>query len=203
MSTVHEAPRKKPRVVFDLVVAWDRHARATPLEVIGDNALIVGWLNGEMRCEDKAHLSDVAGITEKLYAAWTSDLLAPRQSHQSRCRHVHRGLNKDADAMATEAITNGTMINSWATSLPYGKVTRLRAYFDGGRRDGVAGCGWVLFATFSSSVTDEDDHDCNWVRVGSGAIQLGDSTPVHAELKGASDAVDAAIQFASHLVYST
>eukprot|EP00973_Karenia_brevis_P062042 8627699-Karenia_brevis.AAC.1 len=58
------------------------------------------------------------------------------------CRHVYREFNKEADALATRALT--IKDNTAHLRLtPANKPLHLRATFDGGRRGTEAGGGWT------------------------------------------------------------
>ena len=103
------ALRKKPRVTFDVEQVWDGPDRQTTLlEVLGDSELDIGWVNGQTRCETHVHLLNLlTSAQESRFDAWRHDMILPRQSHLPWCRHIYRELNKEADALATEALLTG------------------------------------------------------------------------------------------------
>ena len=71
-------------------------------------------------------------------------------------------------------------------------IRRIKVYFDGGRRENLASCGWTVL------VSGNDSQDV-WHVVSSGAKVLGDTTVVSAELAGANDAIRWALQYVAQL----
>ena len=69
------------------------------------------------------------------------------------------------------------------------RPSALKVHFDGGRRSGQAGFGWVIFASFDRN----DDIHMEWAKIGSGYGHVGDESIVAAELRGAFEAINAAI----------
>ena len=73
-------------------------------------------------------------------------------------------------------------VRSWLTF-----PSAIKVYFDGGRREGVASYGWVLFASYDNY----NKFNRTWVKIASAAAPLGDVPTVDAELHGAHEAVRA------------
>ena len=176
---------KKPRLTFDVEQVWGpTHGPSVSIEFLGDSEVVINWINGASRCtEDSRHLLSVSNIMNTLHEAWKDNITKPRQSHLPWCRHIFRELNKDADAMATLALTSGAnQYKFYGVAKP---PPRIKVYFDGGRRDSKAAYGWVVFASFSTKASEND-----WIKVAYAAAPLGDVSTNVAELTGASEAIN-------------
>ena len=151
------------------------------IEIIGDNELIVNWLNGAARCDHPAFSRRIAKVVCELHRAWVGGLLVPRVPSADWARHVYRELNQEADALANKAMderhSSDWMRESWLL-----RPRRLRGYFDGGRRDAfVSSCGCLVQASYTDEPTQSSWHIVAW-----GCVLLGaGTTTVEAELSGA------------------
>ena len=156
------------------------HRDYIALEIVGDNELVINWLNGTAVVDHPVHRSRVMAITNQVATSWKSGILVPRMADVNWYRHVYRELNTQADALANRAMDEG-MSSEWSRPHAYLRPHRLRGWFDGGRRhDGLCSCGWLLQASYSSIV------DTHWSTVAWACVLLpaGTST-VEAELTGA------------------
>ena len=192
-TTVSEPVHKRPRIVFDIPLPSDVPSHgAVPLEIVGDSELVVNWLNGESAANCEQYRGLVADLMTLLHNAWRNSLivLVPREKASPWLRHVYRELNTEADAMATKAIE--TRQAHFEANAAYIQQAACRAniHFDGGKRDGIASCGWVLSASF-----EKDPCNKLWRRVASGALPLGDISSTEAELRGACEAINIALTF--------
>ena len=104
-----EHARKRARVVIDPPVQWEKSVnQAVPIEILGDSAVVVAWINGTAQVDTWRFIPAVSNIMEILHTSWTTEHIVPRLRHLPWCRHVYRELNKDADAMATKALEQNT-----------------------------------------------------------------------------------------------
>ena len=188
-----EPVRKKARVVFDLPVLWDKpQNEAVPMEILGDSAVVIAWINGVAHVDTPKYVPQVASLMMHLHTTWMTGAVTVRRKHLSWCRHVYRELNKLADAMATKALETKCRHLEPNDKLMSMKPMFTKAFFDGGRRDSLASFGWVLFGAFSVDAEGQP----NWECVCAGADILGDVSTVQAELCGAGVAIEIATAYA-------
>ena len=108
-------------------------------------------------------------------------MLIPRAAAADWARHVYREHNKEADALANQAMddqcSSGWLRGAW-NLVP----RRLRGYFDGGRRENLtSSCGWLVQACYTEEISQTSWHTVAW---GSHLLE-GGTTSVDAELTGA------------------
>ena len=101
---IDERPRKKPRVLTDLVLPWNLYDEEIGAEVVGDNELVVNWVNGQAAATGHRRKSKIEQLSTCLGRAWRDGLIAPRVPSADWCRHVYRERNGAADALANEAM---------------------------------------------------------------------------------------------------
>lgn len=156
------------------------------LEIVGDNATVVGWLNGEkgVRGPYRAAIANILDWLNDLYA---NKIFAPRAAEAPWFTHVYREHNKAADCLATMGILqqqSAVMVDATPNNHPL----YVRVQFDGGYRHGVSGSGIrVLSATMMG-----ENMQPEWKTVWCGSFfisNLDDSTSLDAELFGAERAI--------------
>ena len=78
-----------------------------------------------------------------VHALWTSGTIVPRAATCDFAKHVKRCFNKEADALATQAIQDRKsriVLNSRLRYFP----RYIKLCFDEGKRGDLASCGWVV-----------------------------------------------------------
>ena len=143
-------PAKKVRFVVDVPTDW-RPSAGPLLDLIGDNATVILWLNGQAACDHPPHVRVVTRAVANIQRIQQGIGAAPAQSGCHWFRHVYRELNDDADAVVNEALDRRVHVQARRPLLMMHGLPdpwRLRAAFDGGRRgaSGEAASGYVIFA---------------------------------------------------------
>lgn len=162
---------------------FEPETAATPVEICGDSAVAIGWLNGTMACDVSPYRENLRAVQARLLAWWTSALAMPHAPAAEWATYIPRELNGDADATADRAChgTAGHHIHlpaGWSALSP----SAYRIFFDGSggkERHSTGGLGIVLYAFLST-----------WVRILDvwEPAPLGDS--LAAEWSGLSTALD-------------
>ena len=92
-----------------------------------------------------------------------------------------------ADQVATRAILTKEC-HEEVFVVPSGSPTLVQAFFDGGRRDGISGCGWHIEACWGESE--------EWQTILEASAYLGEKSSVEAELEGACQAIRSLLDLA-------
>ena len=157
------------------------------VHISGDNLAVVNWMNGRCRCLNPRLL---LGVRRAMKQMWRWEFVRPLHRGGDWFGHKHREHNKQADALATEAIT--TRRSRFRNHLDCVELERdeqgrrrwwpmkLRASFDGGARRGLAGAGWWIEASIGGG----------WQRLFDQALYLDKATSTTAEVAAATDVVD-------------
>eukprot|EP00973_Karenia_brevis_P027448 3785874-Karenia_brevis.AAC.1 len=70
---------RQPREVAEVLVAWRPcSAKYIALEILGDNELVIGWLNGTVAVKRQLCSRRVGNLTSKLARCWMSGCIVPR-----------------------------------------------------------------------------------------------------------------------------
>ena len=88
---------KRPREDSDpWKVAWpsDTHRR---LEVLGDNKVVINWMNGAWEVKGDEHVVPVQCVVDQFVRWFLGGTFRPRTDESDWCRHVFRESNKAAD----------------------------------------------------------------------------------------------------------
>ena len=166
---------------------WDLYeGPVTAFELLGDNADVVGWINGMARCKEEGYIGWVSSLMAALHRAWQQDAVVPRRKHCGWARHIYREYNKEADSLATQGIMSQCSCLQMY-SFPMGAPTALVANFDGGLRDGHAASGWLLKGRWGEAE--------EWIPIAHASLYIGLETCMFAELFAASQALSAALSF--------
>ena len=94
-------PTKKQRVVADTPLEWpDYGGHSLPMEVIGDDQLVINWLNGIASVKCPWYVSRCSEMVNGIFHSWRSGYLSPHTATGDWYRHLYRELNQEADAFA-------------------------------------------------------------------------------------------------------
>ena len=97
---------KRPRDDSDpWNVAWtsDTHRR---LEVLGDNKVVVNWMNCAWEVQGDEHAVPVRGVVDQFVRWYLDGTFRPRTDETDWCRHIFRESNKAADTHANWLMDN-------------------------------------------------------------------------------------------------
>ena len=91
---------------FTLTLHWpsDTHRR---LEVLGDNKVVVNWLNGAWEVKGDEHAVPVRGVVGQFVRWFLGGTFRPRTDENDWCGHIFRESNKAADTHANWLMDNG------------------------------------------------------------------------------------------------
>ena len=142
---------KRPRDDSDpWNVAWpsDTHRR---LEVLGDNKVVINWMNGAWEVKGDEHAVLVRGVVDQLVRWFLGGTFWPRNDESDWCRHIFRESNKAADTQANWLMDKGDSGpgGQWEAPDLHDKMQRSRHIllsFDGARRrSGHGAAAWILW----------------------------------------------------------
>ena len=143
--------QKRPRDDSDpWSVAWpsDTHRR---LEVLGDNKVVINWMNGAWEVKGEEHAIPVRGVVDQFVRWFLGGTFRPRTDENDWCRNVFRESNKAADTHANWLMDNGDSGPGaqWTASDLHDKIQKSRHIvlsFDGARRgSGLGAAAWILW----------------------------------------------------------
>ena len=142
---------KRPRDDSDpWSVAWpsDTHRR---LEVLGDNKVVINWMNGAWEVKGEEHAIPVRGVVDQFVRWFLGGTFRPRTDENDWCRQIFRESNKAADTHANWLMDNGDSGPGaqWMASDLHDKIQKSRHIvlsFDGARRgSGLGAAAWILW----------------------------------------------------------
>ena len=142
---------KRPRDDSDpWNVAWpsDTHRR---LEVLGDNKVVINWMNGAWEVKGDEHAVPVRGVVDQFVRWFLGGTFRPRTDESDWCRHIFRESNKAADTHANWLMDNGDSGPGaqWEAPDLHDKMQKSRHIllsFDGARREsGLGAAAWILW----------------------------------------------------------
>ena len=142
---------KRPRDDSDpWNVAWpsDTHRR---LEVLGDNKVVINWMNGVWEVKGEEHAIPVRGVVDQFVRWFLGGTFRPRTDENDWCRHIFRESNKAADTHAKWLMDNGDSGPGaqWMTPDLHDKMQKSRHIvlsFDEARRgSGLGAAAWILW----------------------------------------------------------
>ena len=87
-------------------VAWpsDTHRR---LEVLGDNKVVINWMNGAWEVKVDEHAVPVRGVVDQFVRWFLGGIFWPRTDENDWCWHFFRESYKAADTHANWLMDNG------------------------------------------------------------------------------------------------
>ena len=87
-------------------VAWpsDTHRR---LEVLGDNKVVINWMNGAWEVKGEEHATPVRGVVDQFVRWLLGGTFRPRTDENDWCRQIFGESNKAADTHANWLMDNG------------------------------------------------------------------------------------------------
>ena len=153
-SSVCDLPVKRsqrPRDDSDpFNVAWpsDTHRR---LEALGDNKVVINWMNGAWEVKGDEHAVPVRGVVDQFVRWFLGGTFRPRTGENHWCMHVFRESNKAADTHANWLMDNGDSGPGaqWVALDLHDKCRKSRHIllsFDGARRvSGLGAAAWILW----------------------------------------------------------
>ena len=191
---------KKRRVVREReTIEWGQGGREIRVCFQGDSEVVVGAINGWCRT-DKLHLQDgIGSAVRALMFAYVRGLCQPHQVASDWLHHVQREYNKDADALATLALTRKRSKilppEEWV-GIEWGMaIGRIRGGFDGGHRKGHGGAGWWIDIGGDG---DGGGEEGEWVRVVEDYIWMRRGTVNEAESLAAQKMIISTLLIAMH-----
>ena len=108
---------------------------------------MTGWVNASKEVQlGSGYAHVVAEMQAMLHTAWHSGAVLPSCDGARWARHVFREQNMTADGLASLAMSEAadSMWTMMGILDLLGFACRCRTRFDGGKRDDMAGCGWVM-----------------------------------------------------------
>ena len=157
-------------------VAWssDTHRR---LEVLGDNKVVINWMNGVWEVKGDEHVVPVRGVVDQ-FVQWYLDgtSFRPRIYETDWCRHIFSESNKGADTlMDNEDSGPGAQWEALDLHEKLHKTRHIVLSFDGARRrNGLGVAAWIRwfrdeYESFEKSLlrwtcAEERLSDDSWTR---------------------------------------
>ena len=126
-------------------VAWpsDTHRR---LEVLGNNKVVINWMNGAWEVKSEEHAIPVRGVVDQFVGWFLGGTFPPRTDENDWCRHIFRESNKAADTHANWLMDNGDSVPGaqWMAPDLHDKMQKITSYcvvFRWGQQGERAWCG--------------------------------------------------------------
>ena len=147
---------------------------------------------GRSKCFNPDFKRRLGALQRSMFENLEAGILAPPNLAEDFVHHVPRELNTEADSLANAAMHAETSRHEnlcfpgWVA--PEGQVKLLLA-FDGGRQESQSSCGYVIALDRSDSLQPP-------LRLAEGAIKLGNTSVVAAELSGLENAWRTVLHFA-------
>ena len=121
---------KRPRDESDpWSVAWpsDTHRR---LEVLGDNKVVINWMNGAWEVKNEEHAIPVRGVVDQFVRWFLGGTFRPRTDKNDSCRHIFRESNKAAETHANWLMDNGDSGPGaqWMVPHLHDKIQKITSY---------------------------------------------------------------------------
>ena len=168
-------PQKRPRIVVREPMHWESVGGAgVRIEIAGDSALIINWVNGLWKCQYAVYDSRLSVAHRAIAMLVEAHDALPRHCSAEWARHVYRELNAEADELANRHYFKYQQYCS-VDGFRY-----FRIYFDGSVSDGGAGGGWVLYG--SRHLTTDAPEDWSKIADLSFGLRVG-ATVTAAELE--------------------
>ena len=98
---------KRPRDDSDpwnVALPSDTHRR---LEVLGDNKVVINWMNGAWEVKGEEHAVPVRGVVDQFVRLFLGGTFRPGTDENDSCRHIFRESNKAADTHTNWLMDNG------------------------------------------------------------------------------------------------
>ena len=142
---------KRPRDDSDpWNVAWpsDTHRR---LEVLGDNKVVINWMNGAWEVKGDEHAVPVRGVVDQFVRWFLGGTFRPRTDENDWCGHIFRESNKAADTRADWLMDNGDSGPGaqWVAPDLHDKMQKSRhkvlSFDEARRRSGLGAAAWILW----------------------------------------------------------
>ena len=142
---------KRPRDDCDpWNVAWpsDTHRR---VEVLGDNKVVINWVNGAWEVKGEEHAVPVRGVVDQFVRWFQGGTFRPRTDENDWCRDIFRESNKAADTHAYWLMDSGDSGPGAQWMAPdlhdrTQKSLHIVLSFDGARRgSGLGAAAWTLW----------------------------------------------------------
>ena len=134
---------KRPRDDSD---PWNRR-----LEVLGDNKVVINWMNGAWEVKGEEHAVPVRGVVDQFVRWFLGGTFRPRTDEHVWCRHIFRESNKAAETHANWLMDSGDSGPGaqWMAPDLHDKMQKSRLFvlsFDGARREsGLGAAAWILW----------------------------------------------------------
>ena len=77
------------------------------MEVLGDNKVVINWLDGAWEVKGEEHAIPVRGVVDQFVRWFLGGTFRPRTDENDCCRHIFRESNKAADTNANCLMDNG------------------------------------------------------------------------------------------------
>ena len=79
-------------------VAWPSNTYRR-LEALGDNNVVINWMNGAWEVKGEDHAFAVRGVVDQFVRWFLGGTFQPRTDENDWCRHIFRESNKAADTL--------------------------------------------------------------------------------------------------------
>ena len=137
------------------------------IHLTGDSELVVNWFNGNFVLADAVCRGPLAAVRRDLALVWETEVVQPKQPHESFIDWVPREFNTWADKFAKDCLR---MKTSDFISFPCeADILCIRGAWDGARNQhGLASAAWWL--QFATDV--DDDGQPLWQQACSGCIYI-------------------------------
>ena len=83
------------------------HGHHRRLEVLGDNKVVINWMNGAWEVKGEEHAVPVRGVVDQFVRWFLGGTFRQRTDDNDWCRHIFRESNKAADTHANWLMDNG------------------------------------------------------------------------------------------------
>ena len=191
---------KRLAIIQERQTKWETESPGIPFEIVGDSAVVTGWLNGTYRCRAKCDQRRVDAFVDRCEYLSSKYNVRPPSFGSDLVRHEYREANGRADHLTHDA-RNGNIYTSMCTTLsPYHRAVKYpaayRAMFDGGvSADGV-GCGfWIQCGLLPLNIEASPFGDMiQWIDVCESSFAIDPTSSVtDAELTAVENCLEAAM----------
>ena len=121
------------------------------LEVLGDNKVVINWMNGAWEVKGEEHAIPVHGVVDQFVRWFLGGTFRPRTDENDWCRHIFHESNKAADTHANWLMDSVILVlerNGWRLSftIKNQKSRHIVLPFDGATREsGLGAVAWILW----------------------------------------------------------
>ena len=155
MEKTEEQQRKEDEQKAKRIAHINEHASewtleprdSTPMELIGDSATAVNWINGLWATSNKIYKHILSDIQNRLQYISAAYCMRPPTWGHDMYKWIYREGNERADRLTWLARNNESYVKFHTSSIEYAskhKLDGLRGFFDGGRSLEGCAAGWCI-----------------------------------------------------------